>query len=60
MVKIKKNARFLKNRNWKSKVANHLRGRPEEICQEYLRGVIDRFQPLHVLREARWRIKSQE
>lgn len=41
MDKKKKTSRFIKNRNWKSKVANRLRGRALDICRDYLYGTID-------------------
>lgn len=48
MEKRKKTTRFLKNRTWRSKVANRLKGRVEEVCQDYLYGAIDSDRPVHV------------
>lgn len=42
MEKRKKPSRFLKNRIWRSKIANRLKGRVEDVCREYNNGVIDR------------------
>lgn len=43
----RKSWKFLKNRTWKSKVANRLKGRVEDICRDYLNAIIDREKPLH-------------
>lgn len=51
MEKRKKVTRFLKNRNWRSKVANRLKGRVEDVCQDYLYGEIDCEQPVHLIKE---------
>lgn len=48
MEKRKKADRFLKNRLWKSKVANRLKGRVEDVCLDYHCGAIDREWPLHI------------
>lgn len=47
MDKRKKMGRFLKNRTWKSKLANRLKGNAEDVCQDYLRGTIDSNRPMH-------------
>ena len=39
--------RFLKNRYWKSKLANRLKGNVEDVCQDFLQGTIDPSRPLH-------------
>lgn len=41
MEKMKKTSRYFKNRHWKSKIANRLKGRAQDICREYLYGAID-------------------
>lgn len=38
---MKKKHRFLKNRSWKSKFQNRLKGMPEEICRDFINGLID-------------------
>lgn len=48
MEKRKKTTRFLKNRNWKSKIANRLKGRAEDVCRDYEFGAIDSQKPIHV------------
>jgi hypothetical protein len=59
MEKRRKVTRFLKNRNWRSKVANSLKGRAEDVCQEYLYGALDREQPVHVTNwPKKWLLKS--
>lgn len=48
MEKRKKVTRFLKNRNWRSKVANSLKGHVKDVFEDYLYGAIDSNQPVHV------------
>jgi hypothetical protein len=47
MEKRKKSSRFVKNRVWKSKLRNKLKGKVEDICHDYFEGVIDHETPVH-------------
>lgn len=48
MDKKKKPTRFLKNRKWKSKIGNRLKGRAKDICRDYLYGTINPNWVAHV------------
>lgn len=40
--------KFIKNRTWKSKCYNRLKGKPEEVCRDYFNGIIDKSYVMHV------------
>ena len=40
--------KFIKNRTWKSKCYNRLKGKPEEVCRDYFNGIIDKSYIMHV------------
>lgn len=58
MEKRKPTVKFLKNRMWKSKIAHRLKGRVEDICQDFHFGIIDRDKPRHVIRDSQLWIRK--
>jgi hypothetical protein len=52
--------KFLKNRFWKSKCLNRLKGRASDICHDYLSGAIDRSYVLHVKRLQRFKTDNEK
>ncbi|MBY0515450.1 MAG: hypothetical protein K2P81_00975 [Bacteriovoracaceae bacterium] len=53
MDKKYKPYKLIKNRTWKSKLANRLKGKSDEICQDYLKGLIDSEYPIHVVESSK-------
>jgi hypothetical protein len=49
----KSKLRFLKNRTWKSRIQHRLRGRPEEVCTDYINGILDSLTLAHAKRLGR-------
>lgn len=48
MEKRKRTSRFLKNRMWKARFSSRLKGKAEEVCQDYMNGMIEREIRIHV------------
>lgn len=45
-MKRKKIRKFLKNRIWKSRIAHRLKGHVDEVCRDYIAGLIDKTIPI--------------